>query len=55
MGEKSDIMSCLTDLIVDPPQSTPSTSILNDALLVQLIRTGTAVAIGEYAQDVFLP
>ena len=41
--------------MVDPPQSTPSTSILADALLVQLIRPGTAVTIGEYDQDVVLP
>ena len=54
-GEKSDIISCLTDLIVDPPQSTPSTSILDIALLVQLLRPETAVTIWDYVQNMFLP
>jgi len=56
LGTKSDIIHCLQDGIIIPHASpTSEVVVLDGAVIVNILKPGSAKTFGEYAQDIFLP
>lgn len=54
-GNKSEILDCIVPRDLDNHRPVTTAAVLDGAVLVQMLRPGSAVTIGQYFTDVFAP
>lgn len=54
-GTKSEILDCIVPVDFDNCRLVMIAAVLDGAVLIQMLRPGSAVTIGDYFTDVFLP
>lgn len=54
-GNKSEILDCIVPTDLDNHRPVTTAAVLDGAVLVQMLRPGNSVNIGDYFTDVFMP
>ena len=54
-GNKSEILYCIIPSELDNRKPETTAAVLDGAVIVQMLRPGNAVTVGDYFTDVFMP